>query len=49
MAIGLTEWAIIGGVVVLMFGSAAFTKWMKAIAHAKKEIKDTLKTNVEDK
>lgn len=42
MAIGLTEWAIIGGVLVLLFGAGAFTKWIKAAAEAKKIWKETI-------
>ena len=39
MAIGMNEWYVIGGIVILLFGAGALGKWVKAIAQAKRELK----------
>ena len=46
MAIGTTEWWIIGAVVILLFGAGAFGKWMKAIAESRKAFKDTVDKDI---
>lgn len=43
MAIGLTEWGVIGGIIVLLFGAPAVIKWAKAAGEAKKAYKEAMK------
>lgn len=45
--IGTTEWFIIGGIIVLLFGANKLVSWAKAIGQAKKAFEDEVSTKKE--
>jgi TatA/E family protein of Tat protein translocase len=47
--IGITEWIVIGTVLVLLFGASQIKKWAKALGQAKRDFQDAQNEILGDK